>query len=103
MKFETQTLNIIVNLKISKPEVTNKIQDGRCHHLEFHVICCHFVANCPISTKFCRVVQEKVSQAKNPKPDVPAPATGTGPVAIRTAGGPGSIAERPAAQGAETL
>jgi len=70
MKFETQTHNIIPNLKISKPEVITKIQDGRGRHLEFHIICCHFVANCPISTKFCTVVQEKVSQTKNLKPDV---------------------------------
>ena len=67
MKFETQTHNIIPNLKIPKPEVTNKIQDGHSRHLEFHIICCHFVANCPISTKFCTVVQEKVSQTKKPE------------------------------------
>ena len=67
MKFETQTHGIIVNWKISKPEVAIKIQDGRRRHLGFHIIGCHFIANCPIWTKFCTQMPPKVSQTKNLK------------------------------------
>jgi hypothetical protein len=70
MKFETYIREVVLNLKIRKPEAAIKIQDGRRRHLEFHIIGCHFVANCPISTKFCTEMQEKVSQTKNLKPDV---------------------------------
>jgi hypothetical protein len=56
MKFETQTRNIIPNLKIPKPEVTTKIQDGHRRHHEFHILGCRFIAICPISTKISLVV-----------------------------------------------
>ena len=52
MKFEKQTHGITAKQKISKPEVTIKIQDDRSRHLDFHIIGCHFIPNCPISTIF---------------------------------------------------
>jgi ABC-type antimicrobial peptide transport system ATPase subunit len=64
MKFETYTHELVLNLKIRKPEVATKIQDG---HLEFHIIGCHFIPNCPISTKFCTQMPQEVSQTKHLK------------------------------------
>ena len=70
MKFETHARDINVNRKITKSEVTPEIQDGHHRHLEFHIIVCHFIDNCPILTKFCTEMQEKISQTKSLKLDV---------------------------------
>ena len=70
IKFDTHTRDTIPSSKISKPEASNEIQDGRRRHLEFHQICCHFIANCPISTKFCTQMRMMMPQIKNLQPEV---------------------------------
>jgi hypothetical protein len=64
MKFDTHTRDMIPRLKIAKPDVASEIQNGCCHRLEFNIICCRFIANCPISTKFCKHIHVKVHKRK---------------------------------------
>ena len=70
MKFDTHTPDMIPSSKISKLEAASEIQDGNRCHLEFHIICCHFIPNCPISTKFCTQMHMRIPQIKNQKPEV---------------------------------
>ena len=70
MKFETQTQTAMHYWKNTKSEVVTKIQDGRRRHLEFHITCCRFVANCPIFTKFCRWMEFIMANLKILKPEV---------------------------------
>ena len=70
MKFDTHTRDMIPRSNISKPEVGSEIQDGRRRHLEFHIMCCHFIAICPISTNFCAKKRMRMPQIKNLKPEV---------------------------------
>ena len=71
MKFDTRTCDMIPSSKISKPEVSNEIQDGRRRrHLESHITCCHFVANCLISTRFCTQMRMRMPQIKHLKMEV---------------------------------
>ncbi len=65
MKFDKHTRDMIHSSKMSQPEASNEIQDGRRRHLEFHQICCHFIANCPISTKFRIQMPLWMTQTKN--------------------------------------
>ena len=60
---------MIPKWEILKPEAASEIQDGR-RHLEFHIIFCHFIANCPISTEFCIQMHVSKPQIKKLKREV---------------------------------
>jgi hypothetical protein len=64
VKFDAQTDDIIPRRKIPKQEVAREIQDVCHRRLEFHIIWCHVIDNCPISSKFCTHAYEVASKKK---------------------------------------
>ena len=57
MKCDAQVHDITPESANPKPEVEIKIQDGGGRHIEFCIMCRHFVANFPIFAKFCKYMR----------------------------------------------